>query len=219
MLTLVLPYQFLLIARPRGRRIRKQLCLTSAVHAHEPEGGLIDAISDSQEAMVLQDNRLAPTERFCYPRALVRVNNNTTKVAIHAVALVEPERILSDHLQLPPKHAKSLAMNRMRVAGGVDIRPGLVDGTVDGEGRSVDGLAALRDPALLIDQDQIRHLDLAEVHAQRVQPEVIREYGVPDTDVSSDALVVAAVGEYAEGRREVLFAVMALFLHGGGLGI
>lgn len=107
-------------------------------------------------------------------------------------------------------------MHAVRVAGGVDVGAGAVDGAVDGEGGGVDGLgsAAGDDAAGLVDEDEVGDADLREVRRQRVQPEVVRQDRVAHANVARDALVVAAVGEDAEGGRQVLFAVLALFLRG-----
>lgn len=212
MLALVLVDQFLLTARARSSRIRQQLRVTGPIHTHEPEGGLIDTAPHRQETMILQYHGLAPAQGTRYARPLVRVDNHTAKMAIDTVTFVEAERVLGDHVQLPPKHTERLAMDRVCVAGSVDIGSGPVNSTVDGERGSVDGLVPLHDPAFLVDEDQVRHLDLGEVHAQGVQPEVVRQYWVPDTDVAGDALVVAALGEDAEGGSQVGLAVVALFL-------
>ena len=56
------------------------------------------------------------------------------------------------------------------------------------------------------------HPDLAEAHAERVDPEVIGQLGVAGGDVSGRALAEPEASEQAEGRGEPLLAMPALVL-------
>lgn len=87
-----------------------------------------------------------------------------------------------DHLDGTAETTEGFAVDRVRVAGGVEVRAGFVDGTVDCEGWAVDGgLGAARlDFAVLVDEDEVRDADLREVRAERVDPEVLWVEGVAE---------------------------------------
>ena len=61
-------------------------------------------------------------------------------------------------------------MHAVGVAGGVDVRAGLVNLGVYREGGRVDGLVALDYLAGLVDEDEVRDVDLGEVRGERVEP-------------------------------------------------
>jgi hypothetical protein len=48
---------------------------------------------------------------------------------------------------------------------------------------------------------------VSERLSERVDPEVVGQFGVPGGDVPRDAFLVAEMGEQAERRRQALFAV------------
>src|SRR3954466_12024403 len=79
---------------------------------------------------------------------------------------------------------------------------------------AVHGPVALHDVAVVVDQDQIRDADLREVHAERVDPEVVQPLGVAGGDVPRTALVEAAAREEPERGREPLLAVQPLVAGG-----
>ena len=60
---------------------------------------------------------------------------------------------------------------------------------------------------IVIDKDQIRALDHAERHAERVHPEGGGVDGVAERDVARDTFVVAQLAEDAEGERQPAFQV------------
>lgn len=133
-------------------------------------------------------------------------------MTIHAVALVEAQRVLGNHVQLAAKATECFAVDTVRVTGGVDIRTGLVDRAMNSKRGRVDRLDALHHKSFLVDEHQIRDADLGEVGGQWVEPKVVRQNRVADRDVTGHAFVVAAVGKDAESGGEVLFAVLTLFL-------
>ena len=67
--------------------------------------------------------------------------------------------------------------------------------------------APIDDLPIVIDEDQIRALDHAERHAERVHPEGGRVDGVAERDVARDTFVVAQLAEDAEGERQPAFQV------------
>ena len=83
---------------------------------------------------------------------------------------------------------------------------------MDGEGRQVHGPGAVDHLALVVHQDEVLDADHLEVHAERVDPEVVEELGIPGGDVAGDALVEPEVPEEPEGGGQALLAVPALVL-------
>ena len=66
---------------------------------------------------------------------------------------------------------------------------------------------ALDHLTVVVDQNQIGHPDVAEVHAEGVDPEVVQALGIPGCDVASDALVEAELGEEPEPGGQALLPV------------
>ena len=93
------------------------------------------------------------------------------------------------------------------------VGPGGVDLRVDDEGGQVERPGALDHLARVVDQHEVADPDLAEAHAERVDPEVVGALGVPGGDVAGGALVEAEPPEEAEGGGQALLAVAALLLH------
>ena len=91
----------------------------------------------------------------------------------------------------------------MGVGRGHHVGPGRVDLGVDGEGGRVDRAVALHDVALVVDQDQVGHRDLAEVDGERVDPEEVRVLRVPGRDVAGHALVEAELREQPEPAASI----------------
>ena len=89
---------------------------------------------------------------------------------------------------------------------------------MDDERGAVDGLVAVDDVAVVVDQDQVADLDVAEAHAERVDPEVVGELGVAHRDVAGDALAEADAAEDAQRAGQLLLAVQALVLDVGERG-
>ena len=99
----------------------------------------------------------------------------------------------------------------MRVRGADHVGAGGVHLRVDRERGLVQRPVALDDRAVVAHQQQVADADVAEVHAERVDPEVVGQLGVACGDVAGDALVEAEAAEQTERRRQVLFAVQAFF--------
>ena len=70
--------------------------------------------------------------------------------------------------------------------------------------------AAFDDLALVVDEKQIGYPDVAEVHGEGIDPEVVAELGVAGRDVSRHALVEAEASEEPEGSRQPLLPVQPL---------
>ena len=71
-------------------------------------------------------------------------------------------------------------------------------------------LVAFDHLAVVVDEHEVGHRDLPEVHRERVDPEVVEQLGVAGGDVAGDALVEPEPREQAERGREALLAVQAL---------
>jgi len=87
----------------------------------------------------------------------------------------------------------------MRMTSSINIRSRLVNLRVYRKRRRINRLVSNHNIAILIDENQIAHTDLAEMLRQRIEPEVICEDGVADADVACDAFVETALGEDAVG--------------------
>jgi hypothetical protein len=105
--------------------------------------------------MILQNHGLPIPQRFRDPLPLLPIQYDSSKVIIDSMAAPESQRVLRHHVQLPTKDGEGLAVDGVGVAGGVDVGAGLVDLRVDGEGGGVDGLVALDDLAVFVDEDQV----------------------------------------------------------------
>ncbi len=101
------------------------------------------------------------------------------------------------------------------MSGGYDIRTGGVDLRVNGEGCAVDRILPFHHLAVVVYQNQIGDANLAEVHAERIDPEMIEVFGVAGGDVSGDAFIESEAREQAEGSGQALLAVLALLGDGG----
>ena len=88
----------------------------------------------------------------------------------------------------------------MRMRRGVDVRPSREDRGMDDESRLIDRPIADQDIALMVDELQIRHPDLAEMPGQRIDPEALGMFGIANRHVAGEALVEAVVAEETERR-------------------
>ena len=130
------------------------------------------------------------------------------------VVVVEDAGVLRERGERDAERAERLAVRRVRVGGGDHVGAGRVDRRVQHERRPVDRLGAVHDVALVVDEDQVALADVAEAHAERVDPEVVGELGVAHRDVAGDALGEPEPAEHAQRTGEVRLAVVALLLDG-----
>lgn len=154
--------------------------MTRLVQTDEPKRRLVHAPAHRQQAMIAQDDSLAVAEGVGNARAFLLAEDDATKVVVDAVAAPEAHGVLRDHVKRLAEDGPGLAIDAVRVAGGVHVRARGVDGRVDGEGGPVDRLLALHHLPRVVDEDEVRHADLREVRRQRVEPEVVGEDGVAD---------------------------------------
>ena len=73
----------------------------------------------------------------------------------HDVVLVEDAGVLCQRGERDAERAERLAVRRVRVRGGDDVGPGLVDRGVDHERRPVDRVLAVHDVAGVVHEDQV----------------------------------------------------------------
>lgn len=98
---------------------------------------------------------------------------------------------------------------------GDDVRMGFVDRRMDRECGLVQRPRADRGFAAGIHEQQVGHLDLREMHAERVHPEVIGQLRIARGDVAGEARRETEAREQAERGREPLLPVAAF---GGDVG-
>ena len=146
--------------------------------------------------------------------ALRLVEHHAGEVVEQRVVVVERARVLRERVEQTTERRPRLAVQRVRVRGGDDVGPRLVQRRVDGERRGVHAALALDDLALRVDEEQVGHADVAERHPERVHPEVVEPLGVTGGDVTGDALLEPELAEDAEAGGEALLAVLALLLDG-----
>src|SRR5580658_3906776 len=82
------------------------------------------------------------------------------------------------------------------------------------ERSSVDRMTALNHFAVMIAADQVGDGDLAEVNAEAVHPEGVRELRIARGDVPGDALTESEFREQTKRGSEPLLAMKPLFLDG-----
>src|SRR5579864_7161702 len=101
-------------------------------------------------------------------------------------------------------------MHGMRVCGGNDIGTGRVHLRVNGKRGGIHRISAFHHLATMIDENQIRGANLSEMHAERVDPEVIPPLRITRGDMTRDALVKSEQREETKCRGQPLFPMAAL---------
>ena len=197
----------------RTGRLSQQLGLAGSLHRDEPPHRLVDrGLPDGQQAVVREDQRLVPTERVGDPLALFQVEHDARVVVEDRVVAVERAGVLGQRIERPAQRRPRLTVHGMRMGGRDDVRTSRVDLRVDREGRRVDRPIALDDLTAVVDQDEVPDPDELEVHAERVDPEVVEQLRVPCRDVAGDPFVESELSEQPERGGEPLLAVPALVL-------
>ena len=137
-------------------------------------------------------------------------HDGATALRAHGVVFVEDASVLGDRIERAAERGPRLAVDRVRVGGGDDVGAGGVHGGVDGEGGRVHRPAALDDLAGVAHQDQVGDADVAEAHAEGIDPEVVGQLGIASRDVAGDALGEAEAAEQPQRAGQPLLAVQAL---------
>jgi hypothetical protein len=120
--------------------------------------------------------------------------------------------VLGDRLERDAEAGEGLAVQGVGVCGRDHVGPGPVHLGVDTECGVVDRALALKEFAVMVDEDQVGDADLAERHPEGVDPEGRGVLRIAGRDVSGHALGEAEAGEQAEGGREFLLADLTLLL-------
>lgn len=203
-----------LLAPGARRRLGEQLRLAALVHGDEPKDRLVNGVPDRQQAMVLQQRGLAPTDTGRDVAPFLGRQDDPVEGLVDGVVVVESASVLRDGFEGPAQGAKGAPVDGVAVAGGVDVRARLVDGRVDHEGGRVEQAvgSAVDDAPFLVDADQVRGGHQAEGVPERVHPKGVGLDGVAVGDVACDALVEAVLGEDAEGGGQAAFPVGSLLV-------
>ena len=193
------------------RRLGQQLGLARALHRDEPPRRLVDrGLPDGQQPVVRQDDGLVPAQCVRDPLAFLEVEHDAGVVVEHRMVAVERAGVLGEGIERPAQRRPRLAVHRMCVGRRDHVGPSGMDLRMDGERRRVQRPAPLDHLALVVHEDEVLHPDLLEVHAERVDPEVVEPLGVPGGDVAGDPFVEPELAEQAERGGEALLAVPAL---------
>src|SRR5215472_4182337 len=101
----------------------------------------------------------------------------------------------------------------MRVRCRDHIRPRVMNARMDGECGNVDRMVAFDDLAFLVYQDQVRHADVSEMQAERIDPEMIQPLRISRRNVPRNTFIETELGKKAEGGGQTFFAIAAFLLH------
>ena len=190
--------------------MQQQHRLRAALEQMQPEGRLVDRRADRQQAVVLQDQRLARPEDAQKRRDSAAVVDGAREVVEDGVVAVEGAVVLADGLDRATGRGPGAAEGRVRVDGGDDVVAAGVQLGVDREGGGVQRAFALDDVAVEVDLQEIRGLDASPGDAERIRPEAIAVDGVAHGDVAGDPVVVAVFREDPTGAGEPRLAMGAL---------
>ena len=170
--------------------------------------------ADRDQAVVLQNRGLVLADRLGDPLAFVELDRDAAEIVVERVIVVEGADVLGDRRERAPERRKGPAVGRVGMGGGDRVGPRRVDARMNDEGRRVDRIIALDDIALVVAADQVRDLDLAEMDAERIDPERVRKLGIARGDVARDPLVEAEFREQPEPGGKPLLAMQPLFARG-----
>ncbi len=97
------------------------------------------------------------------------------------------------------------------MSGGHDIRACGVDLRVNRECRSIHRILSFHHLASVIHQNQIGDANLAEMHAEGIDPKMIEPFRVAGRDVAGHSFVESEARKKAERAGQALLAMQALF--------
>ena len=106
-----------------------------------------------------------------------------------------PTSVLIDRLQLTSHRAEGLCWVTVAVYCTHDVRPGLVHGNMDRKASRVHGVhvARLHHNAFFVHETQVLGLHPAERFGKGINPKVVQQNGVSDSDVATSTFVVVAI--------------------------
>ncbi len=175
----------------------------------------LDRRAGGQDAVVLQDHALVRAalglgQRLRDAIALAGVDHHAGEVVEQRVVLVEHAGVLGQRRQRAAQRRPGLAVGRVRVGGGHQVGMGLVDRRVDREGGLVERALADHGFAAGVHEQQVRDLDAREMHAERIDPEMVGQLGIARGDVPGQAQRETVPREQAERAGQALLAMAAL---------
>ena len=117
------------------------------------------------------------------------------EILVYRVVVPESTSILSTNVQRNAERTERLTRNTMGMTRGDDIGPRLMNGAVNLESSSIDGMhiSALTNLALFIHENEIGYFHVLEALEEWIDPEVARQNGVADRDVTCTGLVAVTV--------------------------
>src|SRR5262245_9971788 len=157
--------------------------------------------------MVLQDCRLARSERLRDLASFVQLDRDPAVVGIERVIVVEGADVLRDGIERASKRGKGTAIGRMSMCSADGIRPRRMNAGMNGKSCRVDGPVSFQDLAVVTYSDQSGDGEKAEMQSKRVDPEGIGEFRIACSDMTDDALVEAELRKQAKAGRKSLLAM------------
>jgi hypothetical protein len=106
----------------------------------------------------------------------------------------------------------------MRVRSRNHVRACGVHLRVNRKRSSVYRIFALDDLAMMIHQNQVRRVDLAEMHPKGVHPEMVQSFRIPGRDVTSYAFIESEARKQPKRSSKHTLTMQALFSRGGKFG-
>ena len=164
-------------------------------------------MTHGKEAMVAKNHGFALTEGVRNALALLRVQYDSGVVVEQRMVVVEGTCILGQRSKKLGQTGKRLAVQRVRMRGAHHIGPRCMDLRMNGKSGLVKGLVPFDDLAVMTHQHEVTHPNMAEMHAEGIDPKVVSQLGVTGRDVSGHSLIEPELGEQPEPCSEHLLAV------------
>lgn len=144
-----------------------QLDLTALLGQSEHVGSLVNSLPACQQTVVAEDQKVALwSEGVCETFTLFWVQDDSAKVCIDSMGVsVEKADVLADHVQASSECRPGLAVDRVRMARGIDVGILSVEGAVNLESGCICWSRPVSTNwiAAVIEKEQIGNLDLAEM--------------------------------------------------------
>jgi hypothetical protein len=189
----------------------EQLGLAGAVHGDEPPSGFINGVADGEQAVIAEDGGFLRAEGTGDAVAFGGFLDDAGVIFENDVIFVKRASVLGKRIKQAAEGGPRLTVERVSVGGGDHVRARGVYARVNGEGGEIDFRMAFNDSASVIYKNKVGSANLAEVHAKRIHPEMIKPLGIARGDVASDAFIKAEAREEAKSGGEALLAMAALF--------
>ena len=174
-----------------ARRLRHQLRLAGAIHRDEEPGRFVYRAAYRQQAVILQNGCFMRAQGLCNPIAFAGVIHYTGIVGKQAVVLIECAGILRQRVQQAAQRRPSLPVKRVRMRRRDHVGPRHMNARVYGKGRLVDRAISFDHFTVFVDQHQVRHADVREVHPKRIDPKTIGPLRIARCNMSSDPFAEA----------------------------